>query len=327
MRSGAVFRIAMLVCCFGAMARQSTGEPMDESHAGYTAEQFFNNQQVAILARVACDGDVDAVERAVKNGADPNSRGLHGYTPIFWVLTCQNTSGVAALLKAGANPNYAPPPREENSTGGLSAVIIASRNKNPAFLKLILEHGGDPNAAYGTVSALSTALDVGLLWGVWDNYNLLLASGVDINRENGGQTIAERAAMSLQYDKVADLLKRGYNQNLSKLGSYSQHSAGDIDREQETWRLTVIELLKKKGVKFPVLPGYVKFKSGLLTMSQDGTLVMRWYTTHGGTTALAFTSQTLRPADSLYRELQNRVGGMRPGETKVVSRAPSDPTL
>jgi hypothetical protein len=177
--------------------------------------EVFEDATIARLARMGCDGDAAGIAALVRSGANPNSTGFKGSTPLLWALSCENIAGMRALLEAGADPN--------EPTVGFSAVYAASTYANSALLSLLLEFGGDPNASDSKsgVTALMKAEDLGNNCKGWSNYDLLLASGsIDVNRAipRGGQTIAVVLAKDGQWDRVLDLLHRGYSHDLKDFG-------------------------------------------------------------------------------------------------------------
>jgi hypothetical protein len=153
------------------------------------------------------------------------------------------------LLRAGANPNY----HTVGGTGGFSAIfVVAGYVKQPEYLRLLLKYGGDPNDVVNDSidTSLTRALDAGVETENWTNYYILLDAGADINREHGGQTIAERAVALDQFDKAKELLQRGYSHNLERLGHLVGSTyLGHLSDGQRKDRLQVVELLRQRGVK------------------------------------------------------------------------------
>jgi hypothetical protein len=218
---------------------------------GKSVGDIFPDQEVAALATSACRGDAAAVETS-RGRVDPNSRGLEGITPILWAQDCQSLAGVEALLRVGADPN-----QSTGGRGGFTPVCIAASMPDSAFLALLLGHGGDPNASYegDNTTALERAFLRGASEGDWTNYYALLDAGVDINRQHGSNTIAEHVAALNHYDKVAELLQRGYRHNLPRLALYVQTVQVDVvDPAQVEWAGRVRGMLEERGVRFPVTP-------------------------------------------------------------------------
>ena len=245
------FGAVVVFCVLGAGC-------MKQDVDGKTAAEAFASPRTAALAEAACRGDASAVKREVADGADPNGVGLEGVTPLFWAQKCENLIGMKALLAAGADPNKAFP-----GPGGFSPVGAAASAKNTEILKTLLEHGGDPNAAYTASpwTALKVAMSHALDGGGWDNYYALLEAGADINRRHAGETIAEFAAAMGAFDKVEELLDRGYDTDLEDLGGMVQARAVYPPDPSAAEKAKVVELLKQRGVRFPVRPGVERSRS------------------------------------------------------------------
>lgn len=212
---------------------------------GKSATEVFADARLAALAEAACRGDVASVTTETRQGVNPNGRGLGDITPLYWALNCQNLGGVEALLKAGADPNWLV--KDE----GYTPVDIAAGSENTAILQSILKHGGDPNAVYADSpwTALRVAFGLGLAGKGWSNYDALLSAGADINRVHKGETIAEFAASLNQFDKVYQLLARGYSARLPRLllltaGADPASTGG----QQLPWRDKVVKTLQARGV-------------------------------------------------------------------------------
>lgn len=232
-----------------ALAGEHEAKSMELLVDKKSAQDVFTEPQLVSLARAACDGDEAAIARALKAGADPDGKGIEDVTPLYWALGCHNLHGTEALLRAGANPNY-------RFGGRFSAVYAASTMPDPSMLKLLLKYDGDPDArdSKSNQSALERALSLGIHGAGWENYYALIEGGADINRaDDMGETIATAAAAFGQFDKVAELLERGYSHDLTDLGRTLQARHVDL-RVQVEWQLKVKATLERKGVHFPVPP-------------------------------------------------------------------------
>lgn len=217
---------------------------------GRTSVEAFADASVAKLADAACEGDAASVKQAIESGVDPNAVGFEGVTPLIWALNCGNPTGLEALLLAGANPNQA-------AKRGYSAVYLAATMADPVLLKALLNNKGNPNAhnESDTKSALDEALSLGINTGAWNNYYALIDAGADINRENSiGWTIADQAAALGRFDKVFELLDRGYKRNLLGLGRIVQNRVVPKDSPQASWQAKTKERLSSSGIRFPIPP-------------------------------------------------------------------------
>jgi len=87
--------------------------------------------------------DASTIDQLLAAGAQVNARGLHDVTPLMIAVDAQCPRAVAALLRAGANPNL-------KAADRASAVHLAveSRTAVPSgkdILSMIMKSGGDPN--------------------------------------------------------------------------------------------------------------------------------------------------------------------------------------
>lgn len=227
---------------------------MEHKVGDKTTSDVFADDAMRRLAQAACEGDERAVRSAVQRGANPNGAGLRGITPLVWAVSCDSVVGVKALLAAGANPNQA------IGDEYTSVVYMAVRRNDPGPLKALLEAGADANV-YSLKSertGISQALLHGVDTGDWRQWELMLAK-VDINRPYNkfGETIAVRAANLNQFERVVQLLERGYSYRLAELGR-SVETAENLIEPFATWQRKAIEMLKARGVVFPVGPTKVQ---------------------------------------------------------------------
>jgi uncharacterized protein len=180
----------------------------------------------------------------LEKGADPNTPDdFHKRTPLFAAVEMRNpdftrdTAPLArdardpmdlikALLARGANPNA-----QVNTTpfrgfyqvsanwvnfDGQSAFIRAALNGDVTLMRLLLEHGADPNIkTYEGTNALMAA--AGLNWVVAQTYSrsddeyleaakLCLEKGNDVNAVNNQGFTAMHGATNRGFDKMVQLL-------------------------------------------------------------------------------------------------------------------------
>jgi ankyrin repeat protein len=159
-------------------------------------------------------------------------------------------NGVQALLEAGADPNK--PIGKEYS----SVLYIAVGRDDPGVLKALLNAGADPNV-YDLKSertGLTEALSRGIHTNDWRHWEMLLEKA-DINRPYNklGKTIAIYAANFNQFQRVVQLLEKGYSYRLRTLGR-AVEIAMPLDEPSATWKNKTIEMLQDRGVDFPIGP-------------------------------------------------------------------------
>lgn len=273
---------------------------------GRTAQEEFSDSRVVNLIEASCNGDRDAIARSLKAGADPNGKGRAGDTPLFWALDCRNAVGMQALLEAGADPNYVIPAH-------FSATYAASGAEDTELLRLLLKFGGNPNASASDApleTALGRAFQLGFHTGNWANYYALLDAGANINRgDDAGGTIATLAASFGQFDKVEELLKRGYDYDLVDLGAFVQPHSAHVAPA----RRRIMDMLEAKGVQFPI-PARASMYSGRVTMRSDRSVYVVYWSGRTATGEVVHgRSENLKPGQPGYDEILRKVGGLRPG--------------
>jgi len=91
------------------------------------------------LHAAAAAGDVAAIERWVRAGADVNSRDASRRTPLMVAVYGRHPAAVEALIKAGANVNAFDHARYD-------ALTIAAVANDPAMLKILLASGANAGA-------------------------------------------------------------------------------------------------------------------------------------------------------------------------------------
>ncbi|MDB5424354.1 MAG: putative lipoprotein [Phenylobacterium sp.] len=239
---------------------------------------------LAAAAPAGCAGGVAAIAAALAEGGKVNAVARlaeREESPLSWAVSCNNTEGATALLKAGANPNQGLRRHSDRSPGdyGDTPVLRAVEEGTAAMLRLLLDHGGDPNAAYDGApgSALGLAADQG--WdeafqafyagnpseesvdrtepsGAYEKYGMLLDAGADINRVHGGRTIMDHLIGRRNYHKAIELVDRGYV-NLVQVGYLMEQQTRG---EQFRWNLVYVDALadrlKAAGVRSPVAANY-----------------------------------------------------------------------
>ncbi len=103
-----------------------------------TVMQFSG--QDAVLEQAIMADDPAAVNAALTDGADVNARGAVGVTPLSFAVGTGKERAARALIAAGANPNV-----EDDEGDTAVTLAVNTYGRQPAFLPMILEAGGNPN--------------------------------------------------------------------------------------------------------------------------------------------------------------------------------------
>ncbi len=181
---------------------------------GKSIYDAFQDTQTRQLAGAACRGDASEIDRLVSVGADINKPGLDDVCVLMWALSCQNVSGVKALLENGADPNYT---IGDNYN---PVSIAASIDQQPALLKAVVKAGGDVNAVSGSyeATALMTAFKRGVDTDNWENYYYLLDAGADVNQlTTKMRSVGLLARRHHKFCKILELVNRGYTHDLTRI--------------------------------------------------------------------------------------------------------------
>ncbi|WP_438867427.1 ankyrin repeat domain-containing protein [Pseudomonas sp. L1(2025)] len=211
--------------------------------AGKTVEQVYEDPKVASLVNAAIDGRVAEVERLVASGANPNTVGKDGTTPLFWALNSKSASGVEALLNAGADTEKVTP-----QSRGFSPMALVSGGNNPDLLALMLRYKADANGV-NAATIKTKPLYLAAAQGRLQNVKLILDAGADVNvHDDTGLSAATVAAAMGNFEIVAFLLDRGYTYDLSGLAKDTHIVKAFSIAEGPAWKAKVIDKLKAKGV-------------------------------------------------------------------------------
>lgn len=102
----------------------------------------------AALFKAVEANDIEAVESALNNGANPNAVNEGGSTPIFYVVNSDQPNIVRLLIAHGADVNYATP--GDNAFTPLRGACIRG---NIESINILLDGGANPNLQIGAMRA------------------------------------------------------------------------------------------------------------------------------------------------------------------------------
>ncbi len=154
------------------------------------------------LAEAAARGDVAAVADLIRSGANPNTISAEGMPLLLWPVQQGNVAGTTALLANGANPNLVIP-----RFG--SAMVLVAKLDDRRWLRLFLDHGGDPNARSADAEPLTR---IAMLAGQWPSVQLLIERGAEVDasvQDVPSRTPLAFYAGSGQFEQVVWLLQHG----------------------------------------------------------------------------------------------------------------------
>ena len=183
-----------------------------------TERVVFEKSPYVEAATAAGQGDVDILERLIKQGLDVNyegndTRGPWGkdtVTLLLWAVLQDSIEGAAALLEAGADPN-------KTTRRGMTPLMIASaRESDEIFELLLLRYKVDPNKIFGRPykTALTIVLEERNNLGEkrFARANKLIKYGADVNLDmDRGETAAINFSMLGDWRAVYWLLEHDAN--------------------------------------------------------------------------------------------------------------------
>lgn len=203
--------------------------------------------------------NLKAIDKFVKAGGDVNCQSWDGVTPLLFALINKKQKSYEKLLKLGANPDIIADNVVSMTHYNRSVMTDAASIKDSIWLKLALEHGGNPNLQIkssdkvrnGSVFQYAIAKDA------FENIKLLVKHGLDLNQlDERGESPLVLAAYHARFDIVFFLLEAGAN--------YKQKGAKDSksfiefmrtrelgeypDEETNQWLAKVIDWLKARDV-------------------------------------------------------------------------------
>ena len=155
------------------------------------------------VADAAERGDLDAVRRLLRDGADVNAPQGDGMTALHWAAERGDAPLCEVLLYAGARVDAG------TRIGHYTPLHLAARNASAAVVEMLLEAGSDPGAA--TTNSGATPLHLAAASGDPGVIEVLAAAGADVDaRESAwGQTPLIFAAAANRVPAIEALLAAG----------------------------------------------------------------------------------------------------------------------
>ncbi len=142
-------------------------------------------------------GDASTVKELLEKGAaDPNKRNDANATALMWASN--NLEKTRSLLLHGADANVI------SADGRTALTIAAAQPGNSAVVKLLLEHGANPNPKRRSAGD-TTPLREAAMAGDAESMNLLIARGADIKAAGAG---ALTGAVEANCWKCVDLVAK-----------------------------------------------------------------------------------------------------------------------
>ena len=163
----------------------------------------------APVADAAARGDLEAVRRLLREGADVNAPQGDGMTALHWAAERDDAELADVLLYAGARVDAG------TRIGHYTPLHLASRGAGATVVEVLLDAGGDPNAS--TTNSGATPLHLAAATGDPSVVAVLVEAGAEVNGREGawGQTPLIFAAANNRVAAMEVLLGAGADPSLA----------------------------------------------------------------------------------------------------------------
>jgi|GEM_PF-1631517 len=178
----------------------------DTSAAGTresTMKKYFQGSDAEKMLEQAIRQDsAEGIVKAIKAGADPNTRGLYGVTPLEMAVGDLRKNAVAELLRQGADMNV----RDAEGNNAVTWAVVAYK-RDPQILDMLLDAGADPNTLLNDDDPI-------IVWFLavhdLDAIRYLHGKGADIDARNRSKRpLIIQAGIGDDWDSVWTLLELG----------------------------------------------------------------------------------------------------------------------
>ena len=163
----------------------------------------------APVADASARGDVEAVRRLLREGADVNAPQGDGMTALHWAAERDDAQLADVLLYAGARVDAG------TRIGHYTPLHLAARGAGATVVELLLDAGSDPNAS--TTNSGASPLHLAAATGDPEVVAVLAGAGADVNGREGawGQTPLIFAAANNRVAAIEVLLGAGADLSLT----------------------------------------------------------------------------------------------------------------
>lgn len=159
---------------------------------GYRGTQELLSKPIDLLTLAAGSGHPDTVRLLIARGTDPTGGNRWGYSSLHAAVRADNLKTMRVLLEHGADPNYPTSGRDHAMSRNVQKPLHEAI-RNPRSVALLLEAGADPDGRM-SISRRRTPLHLAAKHCEASSLALLLAGGADPNAgDRDGQTPLHRA--------------------------------------------------------------------------------------------------------------------------------------
>jgi uncharacterized protein len=168
--------------------------------AGILSTAHATNQDNILLQAVEAK-DLDTVERALSNGANPNARNDRGYPALLVASLGASPAIVTALIESGADANLG------TLDDGFTPLMAASARGDEEIVELLLSRNAKVD---GRDNKMVTPLMGASRTGQGTVVSILLKHGADVNaKDASGATALMLGASQCRFDAVRELWSAG----------------------------------------------------------------------------------------------------------------------
>jgi uncharacterized protein len=211
-------------------------------------EEIFEGKSLE-MANAILNEDLQIINKLANEGLDLDKIFHENVTFLLWGMVGDKELAVRELLKLGANPNLTD---NENIQPIYYATVADDESK---YLKILLENKADPN---GSGDGQTPVIHDALINEFWDNLDLLLKYGADINRtDKDGDTIAMKCAYLNWFKELNSLIGKGARIDVETergeggIPLQVQENEAEIEEFIEAQAATK-QILIQRGIQFPV---------------------------------------------------------------------------
>lgn len=246
--------------------------PSNRALAIDAASWFPDNPKAQQLILAADAGRADEVRRLMQHeGVDPDKifSKESKYPLIAYLVMYKYPKALQVLLENGADPNarFATPRVTKYKDGSVdvsypnNAMVWAAKADDTIYLRLLLDHGGDPDTRNSNDENL---LLQAFLWGKqWENIKLLVERGADVNAKNQAKPFVSEYASMGGFEATYWLLQHGANPDNDSEDPGSKTTINSIfwypsKPGHIEWQRKCQQWLLARGYKRPPMPDYIR---------------------------------------------------------------------
>ena len=198
--------------------------------------------------------DTSELRRLAKQGFNLNQSGTNCETLLSLATAHKLYQSFTTLLELGADPNLS------SEQCGARTLYVASVLDDISYLKILLDHGGSPNARSSDENPLTLNAAKAFRW---DNFWLLIDRGADINAldsrifTRSGSTLIGGLAAFNQFEPIYKLMQLGADARLLGASGFTvahriRYNGIDPKSTNYAWMQKVKQLMISQGIDLNV---------------------------------------------------------------------------